>query len=91
MTVKGGRLISYRHYMRSYETIAQTTLSDNFISALDNFVNMLSDSKNPVLIEDIYIGYLDTGLDEALNASWLAATDDGKLHKYTNVSEVENS
>ena len=90
MTVKGGRLISYRQYIRSYETVAQTTISDNFISALDNFVNMLSDSENPVLIEDIYIGYLDTGLDEALNAGWIASTDDGRLHQSINSSEVEN-
>ena len=90
MTVKGGRLISYRQYMRSYETVSRTTLPDNFISALDNFVNMLSDSKTPVLIEDIYIGYLDMGIDEALSAAWLASTDDGKLHRYINVSEVGN-
>ena len=88
ITVKGGRLISYRQYMRSYQTVSEEIISDSFISALDNFINELSVSQAPVIINDIYIGYLDIGKKDNIKACWIASTDDDNLHLYDAESEA---
>ena len=89
MTVKGGRLISYRQYMRAYQTAYYLNLSETFISALDNFVLVIDeDYEKPVVIEDIYIGYLDNGGNNNIRASWLGRTDDGKIYRYEESVEV---
>lgn len=84
MKVKGGRLISYRQYMRSYNNIAVHMLSDTFVTALDDFVKVLDkESNSPVIIDDIYIGYLDRGESGEIHAAWLAKTSDGRIYRYT--------
>jgi len=89
MTVKNGRLISYRQYLRSYSAIFSQDLPDNFVTALDSFVNEVdSESKTPTVIEDIYIGYLDSGDNGDIHAAWLAKTSDGKIYRYEEKSEV---
>ena len=89
MTVKGGRLISYRQFMRSYQTVFSETLSETFVSALDNFVQVIDEeSSSPTVIEDIYIGYLDNGDVGNLSAAWLSRTDDGKIYRYKEEAEV---
>ena len=89
ITVKGGRLISYRQYMRSYQAISSETLSETFISALDYFVSAIDkESQTPTIIEDIYIGFLDNGDAGNLSATWLSKTDDGKIYQYKKEAEV---
>jgi hypothetical protein len=89
ITVKGGRLISYRQYMRLYQTVAQYNLSDTFVTALDNFVQVIDeDAQSPVRIDDIYIGYLDSGDNGNIYAAWLAKTNDGKIYRYLHQTEV---
>lgn len=89
MTVKGGRLIAYRQYMRSYMTVFEYDLSDSFVTALDNFVQEIdSISKSPVVIDDIYIGYMDSGKDGEIYAAWLAKTSTGKVYRYSGQTEV---
>ena len=89
MTVKNGRLISYRQYLRSYHTVSHYNLSDNFVTALDSFVNEVdAASDTAITIEDIYIGYLDSGNDGEIFAAWLAKTSDGKIYRYERKSEV---
>ena len=89
ITVKGGRLISYRQYMRSYQAVSTETLSENFIGALDYFVQVIDkESESPTVIEDIYIGFLDRGVNTNLSARWLSRTDDGKIYGYEKVAEV---
>jgi len=84
ITVKNGKLISYRQYMREYHTVSDFNLSDTFVTALDFFVQKLKDnSQEPVIINDIYIGYLDIGADNELYATWLAKTDKGNIYQYT--------
>ena len=91
MTVSNGRLISYRQYMRSYDTVSHYTLSDTFVTALDDFVNVLDESsEKAVTINDIYIGYLDSGKEGEMQASWLAKTSDGKIYRYFPKAEVED-
>lgn len=91
MTVKGGRLVSYRQYLRSYKTVSSYTLSDTFVTALDNFVKILdSSAEKDVKIDDIYIGYLDEGNDDAIYASWLARTDDEKIYR-SNMQKEESA
>lgn len=83
ITVKGGRLISYRQYMRSYEAVSDETISETFIGALDYFVSVIdAQSQSPTVIEDIYIGYLDNGDSKNLSAAWLSRTDDGRIYCY---------
>ncbi len=83
ITVKGGRLISYRQYMRSYQNVFSEKLAETFVSALDNFVSVIDKvSKEDTVIEDIYIGYLDNGNDAVISAAWLSSTDDGKIYRY---------
>lgn len=89
ISVKNGRIISYRQYLRSYSTVFSQDLSDNFITALDSFVNNISTTAQaPVTIKDIYIGYLDNGSDGHIFATWLAKTSDGKIYRYNKESEV---
>ena len=89
MTVKGGRLISYRQFMRSYQTIFSETLPETFVSALDNFVQVIDEtSESPTIIEDIYIGYLDNGDGGNLSAAWLSKTNNGKIYRYKEEAEV---
>ena len=84
ITVKNGKLIEYRQYMRGYRTVADFDLSDTFVTSLDYFVQKLKgNSEEPVIISDIYIGYLDVGADNELYATWLAKTDKGSIFKYT--------
>ncbi len=83
ITVKGGRLISYKQYMRSYQTVSTETISETFIGALDYFVSVIdSESATKTVIEDIYIGYLDNGGSGNLSAAWLSRTDEGKIYCY---------
>ena len=89
ITVKGGRLISYRQYMRSYHTAELYNLSETFVTALDSFVQVIDESsESSTTINDIYIGYLDSGSSDNIFASWLAKTDDGRIYKYSKQSEV---
>lgn len=89
MTVKGGRLISYRQYMRSYRAVSNYNLSDTFVTALDNFVQVIDEaSETAVTIDDIYIGYLDSGANGNIYAAWLAKTSDGKIYRFSQQTEV---
>lgn len=91
ITVKGGRLIEYRQYMRSYQSVAEYNLSDTFVTALDNFVQVIDDNyESPVTINDIYIGYLDSGYNGNIYAAWLSKTSDGKIYRYSPEPEVMN-
>lgn len=92
MTVKEGRLISYRQYLKEYSTHSYYVLSDTFVTALDGFVNVLTEETNsPIVIEDIYIGYLDNGIDNEIYAAWLAKTSDAKVHRYFAQTEVTSN
>lgn len=83
ITVKGGRLISYRQYMRSYKNVSTETISETFIGALDYFVSIIdAQLQSPTVIEDIYIGYYDNGGSDNLSAAWLSRTDDGGIYCY---------
>lgn len=89
ITVKNGRILSYRQYLRSYSTLYSRELVDNFVTALDSFVNSISaTAQAPVTINDIYIGYLDDGSYDEITATWLAKTSDGEIYRYTEESEV---
>lgn len=84
ITVKNGRLISYRQHMRLYESVSDYNLSDTFVTALDYFVQTLgNDVQKPVVLEDIYIGYLDNGAGTDLYATWLAKTNSGNIYRYS--------
>ncbi len=89
VTVVNGRLISYRQYMCSYNPVSDLRISDDFLTALDNFVITVDNSQNnPAVINDIYIGYFDTGSSKPLEARWLAKTEgSNKIYHYT--AEVE--
>ena len=93
MTVSNGRLISYKQYMRSYRNVSENTISDTFVTALDSFVQVIN--SDPVIsqtvIDDIYIGYLDSGKEDRINATWLAQTSDGKIYRYAENTEVVNN
>lgn len=92
ITVKHGRLISYRQYLCSYTTSSYHTLSDIFLTALDSFTNELDTKYSyPVMIEDIYIGYLDNGAGNEIYATWLAKTSDEKIYRYSAPTEVSEN
>ncbi len=92
MTVFGGRLISYRQYMRSYTSSSTSILSDTFVTALDEFVKILDkDALSPIIIEDIYIGYLDYGNEDVIYAGWMAKTSNGEIYRYMPDTEEEQN
>ncbi len=89
MTVHHGRLISYKQYMRSYSATSSKPLSEPFVTALDGFVHILDSTyTSPVTVNDIYIGYIDSGKEDEIYAKWLAKTSDGKIYSYSPESEV---
>lgn len=67
----GGRIVSYRQYMRQYSSASTSSKQDSFLSALDFFVENLSDSTGAE-IEDIYPGYYDDGSHSLIRTTWLA-------------------
>ncbi len=92
MTVSNGRLISYKQYMRSYKSVSEITVPDTFVTALDNFVHRIDTDPNsaPTVIDDIYIGYIDSGAENNIRATWLAQTSDGRIYRYSKDTEVVN-
>lgn len=89
-TLLRGRLISYRQYMCSYNAASDMQISDDFLTALDSFINTISDDNTSnTTINDIYIGYLDDGKSEKLQARWLAKIDgSNKIYRYSPENEV---
>ena len=84
ITVKDGKLISYRQYLRSYKTVADYMLEDNFVTALDYFVQTIDDSTDtPIVIEDIYMAYTDSAALDDLYITWLAKANNGITYRYT--------
>lgn len=69
-----GMIVSYRQFFRRYETVSIQPVSEEFISALDYFVNNFS-YRGGTVINDIYIGYIDRGGASELRACWLARID----------------
>ncbi len=69
--IEDGRIISYRQFFRRYREIDTLRLDEEFISALDYFVNNFS-YRSGTVISDIYIGYIDRGEKPFLEACWLA-------------------
>ena len=91
MTVSNGKLISYRQYMRSYSVASYYNMPDTFVTALDSFVQTIdNETVSPTVIEDIYIGYLDSGYADEIYASWLARTSDGNIYRYVPKTEVNS-
>ena len=89
MTVKDGRLISYKQYMRSYENVTEYEIPETFLDALNYFVEtLISSGETPITISDIYIGYLDSGKNGQIHATWLLKTSTGKVYEYTPKTEV---
>lgn len=70
--IQDGMVVGYRQLFRQYVSNGEATLGQEFISALDSFVNTFA-LRNGTVIEDIYIGYMDRGEYSDLNACWLAA------------------
>lgn len=89
-TLLRGRLISYRQYMCSYNSASDMQISDDFLTALDSFVNTIpAENDSHVVINDIYIGYLDDGKSDKLQARWLAKVNESnKVYRYSSEKEV---
>lgn len=88
MTVSNGRLISYRQYMRSYDAVSSETLAYPFITALDGFIQQIESGEASATVEDIYIGYLDSGQSDSVHAGWLAKGADNRIFRYSPETEV---
>lgn len=71
---EGGRIVTYRQYIRSYEEGASGSAQESFITALDYFVELLS-GRGDVKITDLYPGYYDNGSSPLLKTRWLAKVD----------------
>ncbi len=74
IVVQGGRIISYRQYMRLYEKASSESSKENFVTALDYFVLQLSD-ESEAKITDLYPGYYDDGKRQVLQITWLAKVE----------------
>lgn len=74
ITTEGGRITSYRQYLRLYEEGASASAQESFVTALDYFVALLSD-RGDVKITDLYPGYYDNGSTPLLKTTWLAKVD----------------
>lgn len=82
MEIRDGMIVSYRQLFRRYASGAELRLGADFVSALDYFVNNFSFRSNTV-ISDIYIGYMDRGAADELEACWLARVKgDGVTYAY---------
>ena len=67
----GGKIVSYRQYLRSYTEANTATSQENFMLALDYFVSQFGAEAGNV-ITDLYPGYFDSGETEGvLKTTWL--------------------
>lgn len=71
MDIHDGMIVAYRQLFRRYVPKEKVTLGEDFISALDSFVNTFAPRKGTV-IKDIYIGYTDRGSFGDIRTCWLA-------------------
>ncbi len=78
ITVKDGRVISYRQYMRKYAVNGESSAQESFVSALDYFVGILAGQNEAAEIADIYPGYFDDGSKNHIKATWLARTSESE-------------
>lgn len=89
ITVKNGKIIAYRQYMKSYSTIGSQALGSDFLTALDSFVATIGKDDEKQTVTDIYIGYSDNGTVNALSACWIAKTaESSEIHTYVPETEV---
>ncbi len=69
LTIKDNKLISYRQYLRIYRRQGTIELPAS-ISVIDSALQTAASSEEIPLIDQMYVGYQDTGIDEAVKPSW---------------------
>lgn len=81
IVAKNGRIVSYRQYLREYEEALTAANQENFMVALDYFVELFKDTDETV-ITDLCPGYFD-GNDgsDTLRCTWLCEIN-GQDKKY---------
>lgn len=72
--IEDGTIVRYRQLFRHYAAVDTLRLEEEFVSALDYFVNNFT-HRSGTVINDIYIGYIDRGAAAPLEACWLANID----------------
>lgn len=71
IVTEGGKVVSYRQYLRDYTESNSITSQENFMLALDYFVDLFSENEGSV-ITDLYPGYFDDGNNTGeLKTTWL--------------------
>lgn len=71
IVTEGSRIVSYRQFLRAYNEAYTLTGQENFMVALDYFVDLFKSSENCV-ITDLYPGYFDNGTQSGvLKTTWL--------------------
>lgn len=85
-----GMIVSYRQFFRSYYSVDQQPLGEDFISALDYFANNFA-YRGGTVIKTIEIGYMDRGSSGEINACWLANVegDDVTYAKEVKADEMD--
>ncbi|MDO4562688.1 MAG: hypothetical protein Q4C12_02510 [Clostridia bacterium] len=81
LEILDGRLVSYRQLLRNYTKTQYSERSVNFVTALDYFVSEFSQREESVVIEDLFLGYMDSGTQEQLTASWVARLRGGEIYE----------
>ena len=70
VTVTNGRITSYRHLMRSFETNAEMVSVDDYIYALDNAIARFENQINEIEISGLEIVYEYDGSQSELIPEW---------------------
>ncbi len=71
--IENGYLLSYRQLLRRYVPTGQTVQTPAYITALDSAIDMYSASMNEIIIEKMYLGYMDDGTNTTKYADWTVA------------------
>lgn len=70
LEIKDNKLISYRHYLRRYQTLSGPTKLPASIAVIDSALRTNHSSGTIPFIDQMYVGYQDTGINEIVKPCW---------------------
>ncbi len=79
VSVKGGKIVKYRHYLRKYLVSKEKSMPVPFVSALDDIADLFSQTSDRAEISDMYLSYFDDGKKDLIEANWTAVSQKGNV------------
>ena len=81
ISVKNGKIIKYRQFIRKYTESGESVTNSRSIEALDEIYKNLSESGSETHIDDIFLSYIEDGSLNSKSPVWCAEIRGGGLYK----------